>query len=271
MAERYRNIVVVRGAGDLATGVIQAFYRAGIRVLALEAPCPTAIRRSVALCEAVYDGAAQVEDVPCRLIHSDDEMAACHREGVVPLMVDPEGGVIHRLRPKCVVDAIIAKRNMGTHRGMAPITIALGPGFAAGQDADVVIETVRGHDLGRLIFEGTAQPNTGVPGNIAGYARERVVHAPVAGVTRNIKRIGDVVHEGEAILIIEQHFVKAPFNGLLRGLIRSGLSVPKGMKIADIDPRVEVDCNTVSDKARSLGGSALTAYMMALARMDARK
>ncbi|MDL2295006.1 EF2563 family selenium-dependent molybdenum hydroxylase system protein, partial [Ruminococcaceae bacterium OttesenSCG-928-D13] len=240
------------------------FYRAGFSVLCLETDYPTAIRRTVALSEAVYDGTAQVEDLACHRVAGFDEVEPTLRRGLIPLLVDPEGDSIARLRPAAVVDAILAKRNLGTHRGMAPITIALGPGFCAGQDVDAVIETMRGHNLGRLYLHGEAIPNTGVPGEVGGQSEKRVIHAPVAGAVKPIKNIGDVVHAGEAILTIEQHLVKAPFTGLLRGLIRPGLSVPKGMKIADVDPRIETDYYTISDKARCLGGAALEAYFYLL-------
>ncbi len=263
-----KELAVVRGAGDIATGVIQKFVRAGFDVLALEVPYPTAVRRSVALCEAVYEGEKQVEDVRAVLVRTGREMRACFAAGEVPILVDPEGEAIARLRPRVVVDAILAKRNLGTHRGMAPLTIALGPGFEAGRDVDAVIETMRGHDLGRLILHGAALPNTGVPGEIGGVAEERVVHAPEGGEVRPIKNLGEVVHKGEAILLVGQRMVLAPTGGVLRGLIRPGLVVSAGMKIADIDPRSGVNIHTISDKARNVGGGALEAYYY-LSRMKA--
>lgn len=252
--------VVIRGGGDLATGVAQKFYRAGFRVVILETPAPTAIRRSVALCEAVYDGLKQVEDVICRKAGSPDALEACWREVTVPLLVDPEGKSIRAIRPDAVIDATLAKRNLGTSRDMAGITIALGPGFCAGADVHAVIETMRGHDLGRLILRGHAKPNTGIPGEIGGKSGQRVLHAPSSGVVLHKKRIGDVAECGEALFTVGGADVCAPFTGLLRGLIREGMEVPKGMKVADIDPRTDVDWRTVSDKARCLGGAALEAY-----------
>jgi len=254
--------IVVRGGGDLATGVAQKFFRAGFPVVILETSAPTAIRRSVALCEAAYDGSAQVEDMNCRRVSNTDELEACWRQGAIPLLIDPAGETIGQIRPSAVIDAILAKRNLGTHRGMAPITIALGPGFCAGEDADVVIETMRGHDLGRLIFKGCAAPNTGIPGEIGGKSGQRVIHAPASGTVVHKKRIGDIVQRDEVLLIIEETEVHAPFTGLLRGLIREGAAVPKGMKIADIDPRTDVDWRTISDKARCLGGAALEGYFI---------
>jgi xanthine dehydrogenase accessory factor len=255
------DLIIIRGGGDLATGVIQKFFRAGFRMLVLEAARPTAIRRTVALCEAVYDGASTVEDVRCRLIESDEQIAACHREGTVPLAVDPTGKRIARLPADAVIDAILGKRNLGTHRGMAPVTVGLGPGFTAGRDVDAVIETMRGHDLGRLILRGTAFPNTGVPGEIGGQSLLRVIHAPCAGPVRPFRQIGEVARQGEPLLAVGQQNVPAPFTGLVRGMIRPGLEVPQGAKIADVDPRTDVDTTTISDKARSLGGAALEAYL----------
>jgi len=277
--------IVVRGGGDLATGVVQKFFRAGFPVVILETAAPTAIRRSVALCEAVYDGCAQVEDMICRRVSGVDELETCWQQGIIPLLVDPAGDAIKQIQPSAVIDAILAKRNLGTHKGMAPVTIALGPGFCAGEDVDVVIETMRGHDLGRLIFQGRAAANTGIPGEINGKSSQRVIHASASGTVVHKKHIGDVVESGEVILTIEGTHTsgssissastgvapnggalisaaeaRAPFTGLLRGLIREGATVPQGMKIADIDPRVDVDWRTISDKARCLGGAALEGY-----------
>lgn len=261
-----QNLVIVRGGGDLATGVVQKFYRAGLRVLILESPRPTAIRRTVSLCEAVYNGHAQVEDVPCRLIQSISSMDACHNAGAVPLLVDPAGDCIQQLHPTAVIDAILAKYNVGTGRHMAPISVGLGPGFTAGQDVDAVIETMRGHNLGRLILQGSALPNTGVPGEIGGKSAQRVLHTPIAGTIRHFHEIGDLVTEGEPVFAVDNTNVTAPFSGLLRGLIREGMTLPQGTKAADIDPRTDVDYHTISDKARCLGGAALEAYFFLLRR-----
>ena len=252
--------IVIRGGGDLATGVVQKFFRAGFPVVILETPSPAAVRRSVALCEAVYDGSAQVEDMICRRIPGPDELESCWREEIIPLLVDPSGKSIPVIRPAAVIDAIIAKRNVGTNRGMADIIIALGPGFIAGEDADIVIETMRGHDLGRLILRGGAKANTGIPGVINGKSGERVLHAPAAGIVIHKKRIGCIVENGETLFIVGETEVRAPFSGLLRGLIREGFYAEQGMKIADIDPRSDVDWHSISDKARCLGGAALEAY-----------
>lgn len=254
-----QELIILRGGGDLATGVAQKLFRVGFPLLILETARPTAIRRSVALCEAVYEGVYQVEDMTCMRIAQVDDREACWAAGQIPLLVDPEARSIHALRPFAVVDAILAKRNLGTARAMAPITVALGPGFTAGEDVDAVIETMRGHDLGRLILRGEALPNTGVPGEIGGQSARRVLHAPQAGAVRHLRSIGDVVRQGETLCTVDGMAVRATFDGLLRGLIREGLEVPKGMKIADVDPRADVDWHTISDKARCLGGAVLEA------------
>lgn len=255
------KLVVVRGGGDLATGVVQKLHRGGFNVVILEVEAPTAIRRSVALCEAVYEGQYQVEDITCIRIENSSQVPACHQNHTVPLLVDPQGECLPRLAPLAVVDVILAKKNLGTHMQMAPITVGLGPGFTAGQDVHAVIETMRGHNLGRLILQGSALPNTGIPGEIGGKSALRVLHAPCAGTVRHIKNIGDVVQQGEALFYVDETAVYAPFTGLLRGLIRQGLTVPQGMKVADIDPRTDVDWRTISDKARCLGGATLEAIL----------
>ncbi len=269
------KLVIIRGGGDLATGVVQALWRAGFLLLVLEVPDPSAIRRQVALSEAVYDGSATVEDVTARCCKSGRAIEKAWHDHEVPVVVDPQGRSIAELKPWAVVDAILAKKNLGTTTAMAPHTIALGPGFTAGIDADVVIETKRGHNLGRLIYQGEAAPNTGIPGVIAGFGKERVIHSPAAGYFYGLAAIGDIVEKGQPIGVITQEAlpddqkptavmgipVPATLTGLLRGLIRSTYPVTPGFKIADIDPRKEEikNCFTISDKARCLGGAVLTA------------
>ncbi len=262
--------VVVRGAGDLATGCILRLVRAGFKVAALEAARPSAIRRTVSLSEAMYEGTAEVEGVRSVRVETFEAwraaLEACGPEGPVPVLEDPEGAVLAQFRPLALVDAILAKRNLGTHRGLADVVVALGPGFEAGVDAHAVIETNRGHHLGRVILEGGAEPNTGIPGVIAGMGRERVLHAPVAGVVENLKRIGDRVQAGEPVLALQgpegRVLVPASLDGLLRGLIRPGYEAKAGLKVADIDPRcVREHCFTVSDKARAIAGGVLEAIL----------
>ena len=294
-------LIICRGAGDLATGIIHRLHRAGHRVIALETDYPAAIRRQVSFCEAVYDGSAAVEGVTARLVpaladaETDTETCsgindtpAAHivsekwdssaieavlEAGEVPLLIDPKGESIELLRPDVVVDAIIAKKNLGTTINMAPLVIGVGPGFTAGQDVHLVIESMRGHNLARIITDGMAQPNTGVPGNIAGFTSERVIHAPAAGYIHDVRKIGDIVQKGDEIARIypdkesydnalsEYVPVNATITGIIRGLIREGYYFRKGFKIADIDPRESeiTNCFTISDKARSIAGSVLEA------------
>ena len=256
-------LVIVRGAGDISTGTIHRLFKAGFDVLVLEAERPSAIRRRVAFSEAVYDGAATVEGVTAVRIDGPEHAGEALARGQVPLLVDPAGESIRRLRPAAVVDSILAKRNLGTSIDMAPLTVALGPGFEAGRDVGYVIETMRGHDLGRIITSGCAAPNTGVPGVIGGYGIERVIHAPAAGVFRMRRDIGSAVEAGEAVGCIEtpegEIPVCAKIAGLLRGILRDGYPVPKGFKLADVDPRLDQlkNCTTISDKARCIAGSVL--------------
>ena len=270
-----KDLIVVRGAGDLATGTIHRLKKAGFRLLVLEAEHPAAIRRQVALSEAVYAGSARVEDVEAVRMDVDlaekknrkelleQEMERIWKKDGVPVLVDPAGLSIAALRPAVVVDAILATKNLGTTKEMAPLVIALGPGFTAGEDVDVVIETKRGHNLGRVIRSGSAVPNTGIPGIIGGYGKERVMHAQAEGILRNAASIGDIVEARAVIAEIETENgtvpVEASLSGLLRGLIRDGYPVTKGFKIADIDPRKEElqNCFTISDKARCIAGSVL--------------
>lgn len=294
-------LIICRGAGDLATGIIHRLHRAGHRVIALETDYPAAIRRQVSFCEAVYDGSAVVEGVTARLVPAladaetdtetysgENDTPAAHivsekwdssaieavlEAGEVPLLIDQKGESIALLKPDVVVDAIIAKKNLGTTIDMAPLVIGVGPGFTAGQDVHLVIESMRGHNLARIITDGMAQPNTGVPGNIAGFTSERVIHAPAAGYIHDVRKIGDIVQKGDEIARIypdkesydnalsEYVPVNAKITGIIRGLIREGYYFRKGFKIADIDPRESelTNCFTISDKARSIAGSVLEA------------
>ena len=268
-------LIICRGGGDLATGIVHRLFRAGFPVLVLETDSPAAIRRQVSFSEAVYDGTATVEGVTAERIASADRASVNHvlEEGRVPLLVDPEGSSIPLLKPDIVVDAIIAKKNLGTAKEMAPLVIGVGPGFTAGEDVDLVVESMRGHNLARIFTTGPALPNTGIPGNIGGFTKERVLHAEAAGYMKNIRKIGDIVEKGEEIARIYEKMtedgtfsgsyvsVEASISGMIRGLIREGYHFQKGFKIADIDPRESelANCFTISDKARSIGGSVLEA------------
>lgn len=259
-----KNFIIVRGAGDISTGTIHRLWSAGYRVLALETAHPAAIRRQVALSEAVYQGQAEVEGAIAVRIEGPEQAEAVWESNRIPLLVDPKGDCIGKMHPNAVVDAILAKKNLGTKKSMAPLTIGLGPGFVAGEDVHYVIETMRGHNLGRIITTGTAVPNTGVPGMIGGYAKERVIHADADGEFHVVCDIGTRVAEGEKIAEIrtasgEAVPVCTKIAGIVRGMIRDGYPVTKGFKIADVDPRMEElkNCYTISDKARCIAGSVL--------------
>ena len=262
-----KDIIIVRGGGDLATGTIYKLKKCGFPVLILEVEKPSAIRRNVAFCEAVYQGTQTVEDMTCYLAKSPEQARQFLRDGKLTVLVDPLGESIHRMMPLAVVDAILAKKNLGTNRNMAPITVALGPGFVAGKDVDAVIETKRGHNLGRVLWQGSAAPNTGIPGIIGGFGKERVIHCPAKGILRNVKRITDTVSKGEIIAVVETENgtvpVEATLDGILRGLIRDGYPVQVGFKMADIDPRADEynNCFTISDKARCIAGGVLEAIL----------
>ena len=262
-----KDLIVVRGGGDLATGSVYKLKQCGFPVLILEVANPSAIRRNVAFCEAVYQGTQTVEDMTCYLAESLEQAEQFLLDGKLTVLVDPTGESIPKLQPLAVVDAILAKKNLGTDRNMAPITVALGPGFVAGTDVDAVVETKRGHNLGRVLWKGTATPNTGIPGMIGGFGKERVIHCPVKGIVRNVKKITDTVSKGEVIAVVETEngevAVEATLDGILRGLIRDGYPVTVGFKMADIDPRAEEysNCFTVSDKARCIAGGVLEAIL----------
>ena len=266
--------IVVRGGGDLATGVIHRLSKSGYSVIILETDKPSAIRRLVAFSEAVEKGSACVEGITCVCVTSVKEALKEVKPLHPVLLVDPKGESILLLKPEILIDAIIAKKNLGTTRKMAPLTIALGPGFEAGKDVDYVVETKRGHYLGKILDKGSAIENTGIPGVIGGYGKERVIHAPAEGILKNKSKIGDIVEKGQVIAVIEasdkenekaadikKTEVRATIDGLLRGLIRDNYPVTKGFKIADIDPRKSElsNCFTISDKARCIAGSVLEA------------
>jgi len=261
------SLIVVRGGGDIATGTIQKLRRSGFPVLVLEMDHPSAIRRFVALSEAVYEGIWTVEDVTAVIVYNLTEAYTQIALGKVPVLVDPICTILQQVKPLALVDAILAKRNLGTNKGMAGITVALGPGFCAGKDVDMVVETMRGHNLGRLICSGEAMPDTGIPGMIEGKGRERVIHAPAAGNIHIVKDIGDSVKKGQTIAMIGNVPVTASLNGIIRGMIHNDYHVYNSMKIADIDPRESEkdNCFTISDKSRCIGGSVLEAVMMGLA------
>ncbi|MBW2065899.1 MAG: EF2563 family selenium-dependent molybdenum hydroxylase system protein [Deltaproteobacteria bacterium] len=250
--------VLLKGGGEMATGVAWRLKQCGFRVLITEIERPMAVRRKVSFCEAVYEGHVLVEGVEAVLARDAQEAHAVMEAGKIPLLVDPRCQVLKDMSPDVLVDAIIAKRNTGTSILDAPLVIALGPGFEAGKDAHYVVETNRGHNLGRLLTSGCAEPNTGIPGAIQGITTDRVLRSPAGGPFANNFEIGDVVKAGDVIGTVAGVAVIGKIDGVLRGLIRPGIQVTKGLKIGDIDPRGVKDyCFTISEKARAIGGAVL--------------
>jgi xanthine dehydrogenase accessory factor len=261
------NLILIKGAGDLATGTAHRLASCGFSIVMLEVPEPTVIRRTVSFAEAVFQRDYSVEGITARLADSSAEVAEVVASGKIAVLVDPHWSSVGLLHPAAVIDAIIAKKNLGTSLSEAPVVIGLGPGFTAGVDVHAVVETQRGHNLGKVIYNGSAAPNTGIPGEIGGYTTERLLRSPAEGVFRGVREIGDMVKTGDLVATVGESPLYAAIPGVLRGLLRSGLSVTKGFKVGDIDPRYTRDhCFTISDKARSVAGGALEALISLLKR-----
>lgn len=255
-------IVLIKGAGDLATGVAHRLKRCGLDIVMTEISEPTTVRRTVAFSQAVYDNTAEVEGIKAILVSKIEEINKVIKEGNIPVIVDEKAKIIKDLNPDVVVDAIIAKENLGTRINDAPIVIALGPGFTAGFDCHCVVETQRGHYLGKAIYSGSAIPNTGVPGNIGGYTSERIIRAISDGKIFPVSKIGDYVEKGHILAYVNGIPIFAEISGIVRGMLQKDVNVFKGMKSGDIDPRCEKNhCFTISDKARSIGGGVLEAIL----------
>lgn len=255
-------LVLIRGAGDLASGIALRLRRAHLQVVMTDVERPTAIRRTVCFSQAVVHGEATVENVTARFARDAEEAKAILPQGMIPVLADPKGSCISQLKPDAVVDAILAKRNLGTEITMAPIVIGVGPGFTAGEDCHAVVETMRGHTLGRVIWQGSAIPNTGIPGLIGGFAGERVLRAPSDGTFRQVLEIGAQVKAGDIAGTVGDVPMVCTLDGVLRGILADGTPVFKGMKAGDIDPRYKVEhCYTASDKAIAVGGGVLEAIL----------
>lgn len=261
-----KNIVIIRGGGDLATGIAHRLHQSRFKVVILEIPQPTVVRRTVAFAQAVIQGAPMaVEGVTARLALLD-QAAGVLAANQIPILMASEQAAFKQaaaaLKPLAVVDAIIAKQNLGTQITDAPVVIGIGPGFTAGTDVHAVVETMRGHDLGRVIYQGTAIKNTGIPGQIGGYTLERLIKSPAAGVFTGSRQIGDTIAAGELVGYVGDVPVTAAIAGVLRGLLQNGLSVRPGLKLGDVDPRCcREHCFTISDKARAVGGGVLEALL----------
>ena len=259
----FRNVpVAVLGGGDLASGVIYRLHRAGFPVVVTELAKPLLVRRAVCYGAAVYERQITIEGVNARLIGSTDDVFPTIAQDAIPVLIDEEGASVSALRPAVIIDARMAKRNLGTCITDAPLVIGLGPGFSAGTDVHAVIETNRGHDLGRCIWQGAAEPDTGTPGNVAGKAATRVLRASRAGYVEACFAIGERIREGETIASIAGEAIIAPFDGILRGIIHESVAVTPGMKIGDLDPRVDQQFSfTISDKSLAIGGGVLEAVL----------
>jgi len=256
-------VVLIRGAGEMATGVAHRLYQSRLKVCLLEIAKPLAVRRTVCFSEAIYDGEKEVEGVRAKLVATPDEISSVWTEEMIPVLVDPDARQTRdSLKPDVVVDAILAKINLGTRSDDASLVIGLGPGFDAGKDVHAVIETNRGHHLGRVILKGEAEPDTGIPGEIGGYSAERVLRTMKKGVFRSTQSIGDQVSKGTVVAVVDDFPVMAQISGMIRGLLRDGVEVKRGTKVGDVDPRGKKEyCFTISEKARAIGGGVLEAIL----------
>lgn len=251
------TLILLRGGGDLATGVAHRLHRAGFPLLIAELPQPLCVRRAVSFAEAVYSASITVEGVTARLAPEADA-----QRGEIPVMIDDGKATLHHLRPRIVIDARLAKNKLDTRMDDAPLVIALGPGYVAGQDCHAIVETNRGHNLGRVYWNGNAEPDTGRPEPVQGFAGQRVLRAPCDGVFKGRLEIGDSVSAGEVVATVGDEHIVAQFNGVVRGLLHDGLFVSAGLKVGDVDPRgVREHCFLISDKARAIGGGVLEAVL----------
>jgi len=256
-------VVLIRGAGEMASGVAHRLHQSHFKICMIEIPHPLAVRREVTFSEAIYEGEKEVEGVRAKLISKTEEMESLWKKSHIPILIDPDGKKTRSfLKPDVLVDAIMAKKNLGTQINDAPWVIGLGPGFTAGKDVHVVIETNRGNNLGKMILNGTADPDTGIPGEISGYTIERLLRTMKKGIFHPQKSIGERVNRGSVVAVVDDFPVIAKISGVVRGLLREGVEVKKGMKVGDIDPRGKKElCFTISDKARAIGGGVLEAIL----------
>jgi xanthine dehydrogenase accessory factor len=255
-------VILIRGAGEMATGVAHRLVSCRFKVCMTETSNPQAVRREVAFSEALFDSEKEVEGITAKRVESADHISEVWRDGKIPLLIDPEAEVKDFLKPDVLIDATLAKKNLGTKITDAPLVIGLGPGFHAGRDVHLIIETNRGHNLGKIISNGEAELNTGIPGAIGGYTEERVIRAPKDGSFKALKKIGDGVRANEKVGIIENMPVRSRIAGVIRGLLRDGTEVWKGMKLGDVDPRgIKDHCYTISDKGRTISGGVLQALL----------
>lgn len=252
--------VVVRGAGEIASGVINRLALTGFEVIALEQKHPSHVRRAVCYAEAIYDGEFSLNDVTVRRADTPDQTRAMIEEGVVPILIDPDAKSLNLLKPSILIDARLLKRNIDTSLTMAPVVIGLGPGFTTGENCHAAVETNRGDKLGRVIYRGSPQADTGTPAPVKGITMDRVLRAPVQGILRCTGRIGDKIKAGDPVADVSGSPVVSLINGVIRGLARDGLKVSQGQKIGDIDPRgIKELCFKISDKAQAIADGVLEA------------
>lgn len=255
-------LILIKGAGDIATGIAVRLKNAGMQIVMTEIAIPTTVRRSVAFSRAVYEGSAVVENITAKLVLDFAQIPAVLQQDEIPVLIDPRCEVLKSIHFDAVVDSILAKKNLSTDPTQAPVVIGVGPGFSVPQDCHCVIETQRGHDLGRCIYQGCAAKNTGIPGEIGGYTVERLLRAPCDGIFHPILAIGDIVKAGQTVAMVDDQPVTAQIDGIVRGLLQDNVPVKAGMKSGDIDPRGCYEhCFTVSDKARAVGGGVLEAIL----------
>jgi xanthine dehydrogenase accessory factor len=256
-------VVLIRGAGEMASGVAHRLHQSHFKICMIEIPHPLAVRREVTFSEALYEGEKEVEGVRAKLISKTEEIESVWKKGKIPILIDPDGKKARSfLKPDVLVDGIMAKKNLGTQINDAPLVIGLGPGFSAGKDVHMVIETNRGHHLGKMILSGSAEPDTGIPGEIGGYTMERLLRTMKKGIFHPQKSIGERVNKGSVVAVVDDFPVMAKISGVVRGLLREGVEVKKGMKVGDIDPRGKREyCFTIADKARAIGGGVLEAIL----------
>jgi len=255
-------LVFIRGAGDIASGIALRLYRAKMNVVMTDLPQPTAIRRTVCFSQAIVKGECTVEGVTARYARGAAEVSEILAAGEIPVLADPDCKSLGGIRPDALVDAILAKRNLGTKITDAPIVIGVGPGFTAGVDCHAAVETMRGHTLGRVIYKGSPIPNTNIPGLIGGFAGERVLRAPDDGVFHLLRDIGSIVKAGETVGEVNGKPMNCTISGVLRGILPEGTPIHRGMKSGDVDPRCKPEyCLSASDKALAVGGGVLEAVL----------
>lgn len=255
-------MVLIRGGGDLASGVGVRLHRSGFQVVITELPEPLVVRRKVSFAEAVHEGLVQVEGVTGKLVEDFSEIKSILLSGVIPVLIDPDLKCLEVINPDVVVDARMKKKPPREGKELASLVIGLGPGFIAGENCHAVIETNRGHNMGRVLWQGVPEQDTGIPGSVQGYSSERVLRAPVDGVLQTRVEIGDRLKKGYLVALVGEEEVLAPFDGILRGLLRDGTAVKSGLKIGDVDPRENPNLyKLISDKSRAIGGGVLESIL----------